>query len=68
MPVSQKQFFALALEERVYRLKYIPVIGFEELDGLAIDGGCLGLILFVPYSSLPPFAFASGLVANVLTL
>ena len=57
MPVSQKQFFAVALEERVHRLKYIPVIGFEELNKLAINSNYLGLILFVPYSSLPPFYF-----------
>ena len=48
MPVSQKQFFAVALEERVYRLKYISVIGFEELNKLVINSNCLGLILFVP--------------------
>jgi len=47
MPVSQKQFFALALEERVYRLKYIPVIGFGELNKHAINSNYLGLILFV---------------------
>ena len=48
MPLSQKQFFAVALEKRVYRLKYIPVIGFEELNKLAINSNYLGLILFVP--------------------
>ena len=68
MPVSQKQFFAVALKERVHRLKYIPVIGFEELNKLAINSNYLGLILFVPYSSLPPFTFASNLMANVLIL
>ena len=37
MPVSQKQIFAVSLEKGIYRLKYIPVIGFEELNKLAIN-------------------------------
>ena len=45
MPVSQRQFFAVALEKGIYRLKYIP--GFGELNKLAIYSNYLGLILFV---------------------
>ena len=48
MSVSQKQLFAVALEKGIYRLKYIPVIGFEELNKLAINSNYLGLLLFVP--------------------
>ena len=49
MPVSQRQFFAVALEKGIYRLKYIPVIGFGELNKLAINSNYLGLILFVRF-------------------
>ena len=47
MPVSQRQFLAVALGKGIYRLKYIPVIGFGELNKLAINSNYLGLILFV---------------------
>ena len=47
MPVSQRQFFAVALEKGIYRLKYISVIGFEELIKLPINSNYLGLLLFV---------------------
>ena len=45
MPVSQRQFLAVALEKGIYRLKYI--LGFGELNKLAIYSNYLGLILFV---------------------
>ena len=47
MPVGQRQFFAVALEKGIYLLKYISVIGFGELNKLAINSNYLALILFV---------------------
>ena len=32
IPVGQRQFFAVVLEKRVYRLKCIPVFSLEELN------------------------------------